>query len=735
MPAPAAELCRLCASSTQTVVVGAEVGAPAKKGRFDVLLASELDALRGKLLAAFDDSAGPTPTFAQEGFNVQNTGSNASKAVTAKKSHAISEVEPDPDGSFEYVSPAASHTQDDCDGMEAISFASEAVKQEEDGEDPEPADPGMLMTATSTMAPLKHQELRQEWVIDHARTRHIMDQSQESVSKFLELEERRLVRDIGGDGFTKNSRRLSGGSAGLRMLLRSDSTVSSEAEPHHSIFQFRLELPLDPHSMSRLVWDTIGMLLILYDMMIIPLSQMVYQEQKDYEMPVNLAINTFWTLDIGLTFLTTTAEDGELTLNLAEIAMKYARSWLFMDLLMVLPEWLAIALSSSRAGFALLRILKFFRALRLLRLVKFESIIQKQLRRINSENLLHLFHLLRLIFSFLILNHLTACCWYYIGRTTGDGWFVYVDENSLSLSESYLLALHWSITQFHGDMELVPGNATERFFAVIVLIIGLLTVSTFVSVVTNTIFMMRQAQREKTDQQAKLRSYFSRHTVPTQLMLSVKAHLRSDRENDSNCQDDQALLQALPEQLGRALLFEVRKVIIGYHWLFSWMSRTHCTALRDICYAAFVATTALCGHTVFECTNACIHMYFVESGMLRYIPIRPNGRMQHHFILRTSMGLNSRFARKLSRSNVGIELQRGRWVCEPALWMQAWQTRGELIATSSSTLLCLEGSRFAQSISSYPSLHFDVTVYARWALQQLKQYEEQHHLDVWAPSF
>merc|ERR1712066_782492 len=90
---------------------------------------------------------------------------------------------------------------------------------------------------------------------------------------------------------------------------------------------------------------------------------------------------------------------------------------------------------------------------------------------------------------------------------------------------------------------------------------------------------------------------------------------------------------------------------------------------------------------------------------------------------RLSVGPNSRFVQQLSRFNVGLELTKKRWICEPALWVKGWQTHGELICLVNSVLLLLESSRLKRVISAFPFLHFDIAIYANWVVQEIKSYE------------
>merc|ERR1719330_381526 len=117
--------------------------------------------------------------------------------------------------------------------------------------------------------------------------------------------------------------------------------------------------------------------------------------------------------------------------------------------------------------------------MRLARLVKVESVVRNLSKRINSQTILVVAQLVQVVFGFLLLNHFIACVWCFIGRWTGDGWY---EAAALPTLEVYFIALHWSLTQFHGSMEIHPGNTVERLFALITLTIGMLFFSAVISI-------------------------------------------------------------------------------------------------------------------------------------------------------------------------------------------------------------------------------------------------------------
>merc|ERR1719362_969434 len=77
-------------------------------------------------------------------------------------------------------------------------------------------------------------------------------------------------------------------------------------------------------------------------------------------------------------------------------------------------------------------------------------------------------------------------------------------------------------------------------------------------------------------------------------------------------------------------------------------------------------------------------------------------------------------------------MENGSWLCEPAVWLQDWQTRGELYAIRNSSLLLLESKTFVNLIRQFPVLFFDMASHARWALEQLKLVHDEL-TDLWRP--
>merc|ERR1712045_266771 len=98
-----------------------------------------------------------------------------------------------------------------------------------------------------------------------------------------------------------------------------------------------------------------------------------------------------------------------------------------------------------------------------------------------------------------------------------------------------------------------------------------------------------------------------------------------------------------------------------------------------------------------------------ESGTLRYLPGEIN-----------TLGADGQVVRQKTCMRYGVKMDRGSWLCEPALWVQDWQTRGQLLAILNSSILLLNTKTFVAVIRQFPLLFFDMVLHARWAFGRLE---------------
>lgn len=146
-------------------------------------------------------------------------------------------------------------------------------------------------------------------------------------------------------------------------------------------------------------------------MFITPLT-LVYDDFKDRVIILQLAFDVIWMIGIGLTFLTTSYSDR----NLSSIAKSYLRSGLFfIDLFSTVPAMVTLEKNNLMSFFKFLRLIRFSSMFTpFLRLMKF-SLTWMSSYQINDS-----FELLVIFFAVFMTAHMSACVWIYLGHYEDD---------------------------------------------------------------------------------------------------------------------------------------------------------------------------------------------------------------------------------------------------------------------------------------------------------------------------
>jgi len=561
------------------------------------------------------------------------------------------------------------------------------------------------------------------WDLSEELALEVAQKSVEELEEVVPDEVDRVVAQLqlARDGRADNEAiRGSAAALGLERISWSGSHAQGLERLLRSVFA--CSLPIHPDTSKRLFWDLLSGVFMLFDAIMVPLVLLVLPE-KSYPPVLDLLAALFWMCDMAMSLITGVYIENELSFSFSVIAWNYVRTWFFLDLLMVLPELVFLLLLGNRSSpLGFLRFLKLLRGLRLLRVLKIEAVFRKQLKRVNSLGIMMGTNLIKLIFGFLMLNHVIACAWYAIGSDS-HGWFGMVSvsqEGDNTILSTYLAALHWSITQFHGSVDVNARTKTERAFAIAVLVSGLVTSAIFVSVTTDMIFQFRHAHWKYHDQAMRLRMYFSRHDISSDLVLAAKRYVRHATSGRNEWMDEKELLKPLPALLRKIVLMEARSPILEKHCLFTWLRHEHIITFRDICHSCFDVMHVQAGHGAFYLGDACQHMFFVEHGMARYLQ---NARQS---VGGTWVGPESTTARQVSFQ--GARIVRKAWVCEPALWIKGWCNKGTMLSVKDCIFLTVEAASLAPVLRCFPAVHFDVVLYVRWVMECMQKGEVT---DLW----
>jgi len=325
----------------------------------------------------------------------------------------------------------------------------------------------------------------------------------------------------------------------------------------------------------------------------------------------------------------------------------------------------------------------------------------------------------KLVLCLLFLNHGLACFWYWIGRSTSGGWALELGlDVGIADARAYCMAMHWSLTQFHSNMELSPHNLTERVFSVLVVFVAFILVSAFVSSLTNMMVRMQALHNERARQQQALLGYLKQHKISLKLSVRAKKYFISQLEERQLREHEAKLLEILPMHLMMDLHMEARGPVLTAHNFFNDMHTKFPRAFRRLCHEGVGQLTVQIGDIVFTGGDACTRMLFVSRGRLTYTL----GLTSLGSCIDLGVDPGQNMSNNSSETEVrSVTVMKGKFISEPALWSH-WENVGELSSTVGGHLLTLEVVDLVKTIKLYEKAYFLALLYAQEFLDNMNEF-------------
>lgn len=484
---------------------------------------------------------------------------------------------------------------------------------------------------------------------------------------------------------------------------------------------------LHPNSMRRLIWDIFSMMLLAYDVVVIPFMSAFDPEPSLFIMGMGALTMLFWTFDMLMSMVTGYQRGRSIEMRLRYVIGHYLRTWFIMDLVIVGMDWSLFVVdegspgggsaeNTARLGRSL-RTLRFIRTLRLIRALKLKRLIQVIQDLITTEFVSICWGIMKVVLCLVVANHIVACCWYAIGNSSVDerSWIEESELEGRSLSYRYATALHWSLTQFTpASMEVFPQNSSERIFAVCILLMAMITFSSFVSMLTTSMAELRKISSNESRQFWLLRRYLRDWCVPKRVALRIERYLEYayQRQKLRVQERDIYLLRLLSEPLREELRHETLKVHVSCHPLFST-----CLNTTRIFSRALSEMSLARGDIVFSCAEQAKRMSFLSSGMLDYTLGELEGT-------RSDEESNNDESRKYSEY-----ILIGQYVCEAVLWCP-WLHLGDLQALTECSMVNVDAEAFGQAIRINKPLWIGVKRYAQRFITELNRLPREDLTDM-----
>lgn len=470
-------------------------------------------------------------------------------------------------------------------------------------------------------------------------------------------------------------------------------------EHHHIPYWYVVH----PHSKKRILWDVSSLALVIYDMIMIPMSAFNLPETL-FLMFMDWTTRLFWTLDMGWSCCTgIVLQDGTIESDIKKLVTRYLKTWFILDVFIVGSDWTEVTLAQTgmQSLGRLTRIFRIVRAVRLLRLVRMQEVVATITERVQSDKLAFLMSIAKMLIFVVGFAHVTACLWWVIGdqdvhtRT----WVSVSEYYSKSINSQYLMSLHWALSQFTGGMdEVTPTNALERFYAVVVWIFAFMAAAIIISTLTSSLTQVHIIGGGHSRHMATLRKYLKQNRISSNLALRVQRSAQHAVSGDLT-PDAVDLLQVVSDPLKVEMHFEMYALVVRCHPFFCDYIAEGRQVMRRVCHYAMSTLLLAKDDVIFSKGEfpAEPKMYFVVKGQLDYT--YPGGWE-------------------------AVTIAAGQWLAEAALWTQ-WTHRGTLTATNDVKMVLLDAKPFQDICTRYKeSGGFDPKLYAADFVSHLNQQDD-----------
>lgn len=459
-----------------------------------------------------------------------------------------------------------------------------------------------------------------------------------------------------------------------------------------------------PGSPSRLCWDLIGGLLIMYDLFVIPLK---FFEPPDNAFSVLMDWFTliFWTCNIWATVTVGYVEDGITIMSPKRILLNYLKTWFIIDIIVLTPDWVSTVLSYSDAdAVKILRTLRLARSIRLLRLVKLKRVFEMVNDSFNSEYSSLVFSICKMMIVLFSVCHVIACLWFGLARVNEDtatgSWASSEGAFQWAWTEQYVISLHWALTQFTpASMHVQPQNTIERVYAVGTVMFALIGFSYVVGSITSSLAQLRSLSEQTSKDFWLLRRFLKQNAVPNALSQRIQRFIEHayNRQKQIMGIHQVGVLSLLSKQLMEELQCGINLPHMKVHPLFNFLNDYSAHTMNQLAKEAVGRTVLARGDTLFLPQHSATAMYFVFSGRIDYIRIVGGQELQEEV-------------------NAGED-----WLGEPVLWTESWHYVGGASAQEDCELLMVATQAFEDILRRWKPVAAVVGQYGRNFISWMEQ--------------
>jgi CRP-like cAMP-binding protein len=315
-------------------------------------------------------------------------------------------------------------------------------------------------------------------------------------------------------------------------------------------------------SIFKIFWDFFMVLLTFYSLIFTPI-QLAFgiNDIGLTTLIFNLMLDLFYIIDVFINFFVPYENFEEnLIKNYKLIALNYLTTWFIWDVLACLPtgsiigfiyyemiqtESSNITTIKEQKIFSLnqvVRFAKFYRLMKLSQFIKVMKIVnEKKVSKFTNMDFLDKINMpisnavkrfLKFIFGFLLITHILACIWIYLGTLGEPNWIFRYGYQDSSDEEMYVSSIYFImytiLTIGYGDIS--PVNSIERFFVILIMLVGVLLYSFAVSSLGNILTSYDKNTAKYNQSLQLLNEIKIKHRVPDAFYEKVAKFINYDHK-------------------------------------------------------------------------------------------------------------------------------------------------------------------------------------------------------------
>lgn len=475
---------------------------------------------------------------------------------------------------------------------------------------------------------------------------------------------------------------------------------------------------LHPHSYVCLLWDLLGVLMLAYDLFLLPVVLAWDLPSEGVVFYGSWTTVTFWTTDMVLSLMKGFEGEDKTVVRGWRALRHYLRTWFFLDLAVLVCDWTSILLEASQSDdgdsmvtdvIKLFRILKLNRFLRVMAVVKMgrlnvllESMNRAFLSLSMLGNVRIVFRVARFLVPGMLINHWCACLWYAVGKHFPDygnrSWLQNLETREAVFE--YSMALQWAVSHmFGGSPVTMATSSSESIFTVVAMVLGAICGSILISLVATMMMDIQNATLNRRKQLQEVQRFVHENGVGNRLAAAILKQVRERTDTRGELLlKDVPILSALSHPLWRELSYHLFAPKILEHGFLRVCDQVDQSCIKDLCGSAIHEHIVASHDELFSCGDDALISYFVKAGDILYF---------------FSEGSNT-------ETQAEYMVEEGDWLAEVAIWLR-WQYHGTAIASRPCELLSLSVQDFERVIKAYAEVATLVEAFGRSLAAYLKR--------------